>query len=1012
MIPVTLPAFIRRRSIWLGLALLVAAWLAAGFLGVPRLVRSLATDLVRTDYGRELALGAVRFNPFTLALEAEGLALPDAPPATRPLVALDRLRVNLSLGSLWRRALTFDEIRAEGLAVSAVVRPDGGLNLQDLVPPASSAEPESGGLPALLIHSLVLEGGRIRFEDQSRPEPFVAEVAPLGFSLTDFSTHGDTDNRYRLDARVFDDARLAWRGTLAVEPLASAGELSVEGLPLPRLAAWLGDALPVEVSTGTASLAGRYRLGGNGPDEVLGLEDGRLEIRDLALRSPGTETDLVALPAILLTGISADGLARQARVESVAVTGGLIQAWLDPDGRLNLQDLAGPADGSGGPSDDRSDGEAAGKPGDPSEDDSDAGSGGETVDPDWQVSIPAVAVRELAVSLEDRSLEPAGALRLEPVNLDIQGLATTPGAVATVTLDTALVSGGRLGGTAQVNLDDLATEAELELAELDLRAIQPWLETTTGITLRGGLAGLKGKLRYRNEGEGEGAAVIDATVDLAVDAFRLIDDRLQEDLLKWQRLEVRGVDWRGRPERLRIREVVVRQPFARLIIGPEGITNVAVALSPPGTVQPPVEGDADGGEDASSRDEGAAPPPEPLAPFPVTVGSITIRDGATRFSDFSTRPNFTTGIESLEGRITGLSSDPRSRARVDLKGQVDPTAPVTIKGEVNPLSAETYLDLAMAFRNVDMADFTPYSGRFAGYAIRRGTLSVDLNYKVEDRALKADHRFVIDQLELGDRVESPDAPSLPLKLAVALLKDRNGVIRVDLPVSGDLDDPRFRIAPIVWKAFVNLVTRAATAPFALLGSVFGGGEDLNVVDFRPGRAVLTVGEMERTSTLARALVERPAIALNVPAVYNRALDRPALAEQELERRIVARARPDESGAAPDFDAVAADRRTYLDLLRVEFRALAGRDTPLPGPPPDTTGEGDSPEPLIALLEQGIRARIEIPDAALEELANWRAAAVRDGILAGGDVAPDRVTVLPPAEARTEGGMVVMELALR
>jgi len=174
----------------------------------------------------------------------------------------------------------------------------------------------------------------------------------------------------------------------------------------------------------------------------------------------------------------------------------------------------------------------------------------------------------------------------------------------------------------------------------------------------------------------------------------------------------------------------------------------------------------------------------------------------------------------------------------------------------------------MKFAGVEMTSVTPYSGRFAGYKIEKGKLTVDLSYHVENCQLNAKQKFVIDQLQLGEKVESPDAVSLPLKLAVALLKDRNGVIDIDLPMTGSLDDPKFRIGPLIWKAFFGLPTKIATALFALLGKLFGGGEEMNFVDFDPGIAALDPAGQEKMAGLLKGLQERPALQVDLPMAYS------------------------------------------------------------------------------------------------------------------------------------------------
>jgi hypothetical protein len=294
---------------------------------------------------------------------------------------------------------------------------------------------------------------------------------------------------------------------------------------------------------------------------------------------------------------------------------------------------------------------------------------------------------------------------------------------------------------------------------------------------------------------------------------------------------------------------------------------------------------------------------------------------------------------------------------------------------------------------VELTSVTPYSGRFAGYRIEKGKLSVDVRYLVENRKLEAEQRFIVDQLTLGERVDSPDAVRLPLRLAVALLKDRNGVIDLGLPVSGSLDDPKFRIGPIVWKAFVNLLTGIATSPFKLLGGMFGGGEEVNLIDFAPGSATLDAAATEKLSALTRALRERPQLALEVPAVWTPDADAAVLAARQLDTRLeaIARSRPETSGAS-------SDPATRFELLLALHRADR-KDAALPpgAQALQAVRARDRDAAAVAAanaeLESTLRAGVDALEPALQALAQQRARAIQDALLSSGEVEPGRVFML-------------------
>jgi hypothetical protein len=403
----------------------------------------------------------------------------------------------------------------------------------------------------------------------------------------------------------------------------------------------------------------------------------------------------------------------------------------------------------------------------------------------------------------------------------------------------------------------------------------------------------------------------------------------------------------------------------------------------------------------------------------VAIGAVRIANGSANYSDLWIKPSFAVGIQTLEGTVTGLSSDAKSRATVDLKGQVDRYSPVHIGGTLNLLSAALYTDLTMSFKDLDLTIVNPYSGHFAGYKIDKGKLSVDVSYKIEQRTLAAQQHFVVEQLQLGDPVESPDAVHLPLKIAVALLKDRNGVIDINLPMSGSLDDPHFRIGPVIWQAFINLIVKAATAPFALLGHLFGGGEHINIVEFAAGSAELDPPAPEQLASLAKGLQERPQLKLDVPIVSSRSLDRPQMAAARLREELLATVQNTRAGKKHPETAgemALADPEKHFHLLVDQYQADLGKNAQLPPSAlavQAAKGKDAPPyDPAIADLNAALIDHIEVPDADLEALGKRRAKAIRDALLSDGQVDPSRVFIVNATPRPDTGDKVRVEMAVQ
>ena len=982
-------------------AALLSIYALLGFLLVPQLLHDAAVDTVRERMERKLELGEIRFNPFTFTLEVHNLQVPDIDGSV--LVGFRRLLVNAELASLWHRAPVLSNLEIDEPTAAATIRPGGHLNLADLAmlagpPDPAAAAPEAKPL-RLRIDRLAMSAGSARFRDKNRSKPFEARLQSVGFELRAFSTFASSDNAYHFQARSAAGEMLDWRGDIFLAPLRSKGQFTITGLTAATIESYLSDSLPLSLSAGVLDLQGGYELAATtGPTRIVANLD-TLDIRGLGLRPKQAQQDYVHLDQISVTGVQANLVERSIDVGALRVNGGQIDAWLSTDGRLNLLDLAGPQAPA-----------AENTPPVVATVEAPATPQVAMPTPAWRYAAGDIGISGLKVLMADRSTKPNAALTLGDIALVVTGFSSDQTQPVNMKLALKVNDTGEFTSEGQLRLDTLAAKAKLKLANIDMTAVQPYLNSRTDMTLKSGLLDAEFDVEHSEDKE------LTAKGDVNVRKVRSIDNPLQLEFLSWDALQLRGVDYRSAPQRIRIREIVARAPYARVIVGGDQTLNLTHVLNPPG-YKPPADEDEDAAPEQQSETtpvpaNAATAPAAP--PLDLAISRVRIEKGSAMFADFWIKPNFAVGIQDLSGTIIGLSADPTSRAKVDLKGTVDRYAPAIISGEINPLAATVYSDIAMSFHNMEMTTVNPYSGHFAGYKIDKGKLSVDLSYKIDDRKLNAGHRFVIDQLQLGERVESKDATSLPVRLAVALLKDRNGVIDVNLPITGTIDDPKFRVGPLIWKAIVNLIVKAATAPFALLGSLFGGGDEVNQIVFAPGSAALEPAAQERLQSLRKGLIDRPGLQIDVPAAYAPEQDRDAL----LRGRYLALLT--ENGIAPPAANSAAPATTtdrYQPLLAL-LRKQAGKTVALPAAAAsyeaDRKRQRSEPPPAdaIAELEAALQARIAIAETELADLGHSRAAAIQDQLLADGAVDPARVFIINGPAAGADNAQVRLDLALK
>lgn len=1045
----------RRRRHGLLLTGLFLAYSLLGFLALPGIVVSQARQFVAEKLHLDLAIGKLTLNPWLLAVRIEQLSVREPGPGGEVLVTADSVYVNAQLwSSLWLRGASLAAVELERPYVNARLRRDGSLNLLQLVPPA---DPEDTGEANWRIGRLAVSSGRIAFRDDTRPTPFATTFEPLNLSLTDLASRPDRDGLYTLHAETGDGEALDWRGSLAMQPVRSEGELRISGLKATTPWRYLQDQLPLVVEEGSIGISGHYRLtvdngvafsltGGrvgvdglrlrlrgdaplgiglekldlNGvhldwPQQKAGfaalalsglrvdeaadsaalagfgtltlrdanyLPEGRratlsaIELRNLAI-ADGAEAPLLALPALDLADLALGMTARTAHVDRISLAKGELSVRREKNGRLNWQDrleqlqrratrglaLQPPAGATvaAGPS-------ATAKPA-----------------PAWKATLGELDLAGFRVAFRDQVPATPVATSLEGINLKLLPR-QREGEPHVLEGNLVVGTGGSLALKGRFTEQPLAVATDIDLRALALPPLAPYFMEYARLALEGGALDVGGHFTLE-QGRSLGAAFRGR---VAIDGFSANDLDRDERFLAWRRLAATGIDWRLAPGRLVIRDIEADRPFTRLVIGADKSLNLShIIVSPPeAPAAPPVRSNT-----------GAAATP----PYPVRVDRIRLRDGAMLFADLTLRPQFATGIQSLSGDITGISTDPAARASIALKGRVDQYGKADISGTVSPLASDRHTDLKVRFSDLELTTLTPYSAKFAGYRIDKGKLSLDLGYLISDRKLEATNKIVFSQLTLGDKVDSPDAMNLPLKLAVAILKDKDGVIDVDLPLTGSLDDPQFRVAPLVWKAFVNLLTKAATAPFKLIAGLVGGDDDMDTVVFAAGDASLDAAGGDRLDKLAKALAQRPALAVEIRGAFDPAADALALRNRHFE--ITYQKRLAEGGKP----------RKVLEAMfseKVGAEALA-RQRALSLKP--AGGSGDAlrlaEEAYLAALRGELVARETILDGDLRQLALDRARALRERLVEANQVDAGRVFVLDPVTAPAVDGNVPLKVSL-
>lgn len=852
-----------------GLALLIAAGLAAATWWLPDWLRPRIEAMGAEALGTPVALAGLELRPLALSARIEGLRIG---PEAAPLFRLGEASVELSAETLWRRLPVVQRLTLKAPELWVQRGETGPYNFQPALdhlrawqarqpPSPPSTEPARYAL-----HNLKLEGGRIHYRDDPLGQRHEVQGLTIGLPfLSNLPSDVAIDVQPQLDATVDGSSlRLGGHARPFAAQRSATLALRWQALPLAPLAGLLKAALPpeqaVDLTQGALDSDLQIAFEARPAPQPPRLQvSGRLALRELQASARPLNARL-AWRALTLDGLDLLPLEQRYALKALQIDG--------LDGEVTLGLAAAPP--------------AAQKPSEaPAPAPSPAASAASSPAPNPTPLVAQIGTLRCSgcrLAVTDRNVAPATRVELQQADLTLTALSADLSQPIGLALQTRIATAagtqapavGQLGLEGRLRLQPLDLQAQLKVAGLDLRVAQPYLEPQVNLVLAGGRLDAQGRLALSQAATTPAQAPLDAryTGRLALAGLRTLDRVNGADFVAWQRLgfDALDVDWRASALNADLGRIALDGLAARLILHPDGHLNVADITKPSAQAEPtsittprPAAARASTPATASAPAAASASAPATSSPHRIRWQAIALRDGAVHFSDTFIRPNYSARLTQLQGRVSALSSTAPQPATVSIAGALDDGAPLAINGRIHPLGARLFTDLEASARGIALTRLSTYAERYAGYAIEKGSLSVKLQYKIDQGRLEAQNQLFLDQLTFGNPVESAEATKLPVLLAVSLLKNRRGEIDLHLPVAGTLDDPQFSVGGIVWKLVLNLLEKAFTAPFALL--MGDGGAESAQVDFAPGSADLSPAARERLDGLAAKLADRPALKL-------------------------------------------------------------------------------------------------------------------------------------------------------
>ena len=1031
----------RKGSIWIISVLIVYTIL--GFLVLPPVIRSVAAKQLAAQLHREVSIRQVKLNPYTLSATVRGLLIKDKD--GEPFLSWDEVYVNFQFSSLVSRAWVFKEVTITRPFVRVEVKKDYTLNFSDLITQFGtndSSKPPGKPL-GLRIGRLRITGAAASLTDLTPRSPFKRILGPLDVTLDKFRTDSDSRNPYAFSGTTDAGEKFSWSGYFYLSPVRSEGEFSLANLTLNKYAPLYQDFVRFQIRDGTMDAHSSYHFELSPSNRVASLTNGSIALHSFKLAEPGSSANIIVLPEFAVSGASVDTGTRRAEIGSLSVTGAQLELQRNRSNAINVLEISKPAEASG------------------------SAPGAIQLllrsvtnaialllnnTNQWSGTLHEVNVQDCGLHLEDLANPRPVRLQVGDITLKAKNISNIPGQNLSADLSARWNTNGTVHLEIQAALTPASADIHLDIANLELRPLDPYLEPKLNIFIVGSKLGVDGHIRLRTTQ----AELPEVTFsgDTSLNDFSMVDGVLAEDLLKWGSIRVSGMEASLNPPTVRIKEIAINDAYARVVIETNNVMNLMAALGIADTNAP-----AQAAPKVASTGRKNAVPARTLTGTNATpsipldqlsIATVVVSNSRASFSDRSLEPNANIALEQISGTILGLSSKNLRHADVSLHAKVDNVGPVDITGTINPFDPNETNELTISARDIDLTPTSPYSGKFAGYRIAKGKLSMALAYHLRGRSLKAENLITLDQFTFGEKVNSPDATHLPVRLGVAILKDRDGKIVLDVPIEGNMDDPQFRLHKVIVHALVNMFTKIMTSPFAALGSLFGGkGEDIRFQDFAPGSAGLQDAAKEKLDALVKGLYQRPALQLEIQGSVDVEADGAGLRRVFLEKQLRNRKwlslrKSARAEIGPDQVTVMPEERQYylkqmyaeaLSQGRISTNKTRGvvQTAPMAGikgramemergatallQREDVASVAAAVTPSssqgrpVSSLEQLVVNSVVVTDGDLEALASERAKAVRAYILQTGQVGPERLFLKEsqPGGLKTEGSRAYLQL---
>lgn len=862
--PLNTPKFsFRSKSFW-GICLF-SIYSIFGWFIVPSIVESQLKENLKTLANWNTQVDKIGFNPYTLSLKVSDADIQDQ--NAQKVISFEELFINFSLLDTLGGTISFDEISLIEPFIHLDIDQHGITNFQhafasDNKDPEPETEEGSGEIIGLFFDLLAISSGKIHLSDNSQGENFQLDLEPLSLSLEDFSTLNNDGGNYTLSIVLGNDQNINWQGQIGIAPFRSQGHLELKSIDSNSFWHYVKSASPYWLKHARISLSGDYQTAISSDQTQLNIENTALVIEHAALSESAESDALITFKHLKVAPISFDLAELSLDLGEISLNQPSISIERFPDASLNILRPLNAQTKT------RAEKETALEP---SQDNK-----AETNKNSFQWTISGIDISEGSITWKDSTLPSPAELGIHDMGLTVGQMSDDLSQAFPYALSFSVMDPRRNSSenpskpaeemtTKQVMQGSLSPrpftiKGRAELTNIELATFQHYISETANITLEKGHLNLQSEyalaMLETNAESGLSGKILST---LIIDDLAVTDNNLNKPLSGFKQFSLGPVNvaLSGDSTDINIESAVLDQPYGDILVSEDGRINLSQLAK--SKTESPEHRKLEKSQAPSETKSNS----EPSHSIAMLLKLIEIKQGQFTYTDASLTPSFTAQLSELNGTIENISTDSEAKSKVAFEGKIGSHGKLNIEGSLNPLSKKPNTDIKVLASNIDLTMASPYAQKYAGYQIAKGKLDLDLSYLINDMKLTANNQVLLNQFEFGKSVDSPDSTSLPLPLAIGILKDRNGKIDINLPISGDLNDPSFKITSVILNTFVNLVTKVVTSPFSILSGLIEGNDDISDIQFMANSSKLSPEQIDKIISLAKVLTERPNLTLEI-----------------------------------------------------------------------------------------------------------------------------------------------------